>query len=41
MHTIYATQQFDTWFSNLKDRLAAKRIQARIDRTEDGNLGDC
>jgi len=41
MHTIYTTQQFDTWFSNLKDRQAAKRIQARIDRAEDGNLGDC
>ena len=40
MHTIHTTEQFDTWFSGLKDRLAKARIQARIDRLEDGNLGD-
>lgn len=40
MHTIHTTEQFDTWFSGLKDRLAKARIQSRIDRLEDGNFGD-
>jgi putative addiction module killer protein len=37
---IYTTQVFDTWFERLRDRRAAARIQARIDRAESGNLGD-
>jgi putative addiction module killer protein len=40
MNTIYTTDVFDRWFSGLRDQQAAKRIQARIDRAEDGNLGD-
>ena len=41
MKQIYTTEVFDAWFDALKDRQAARRIQARIDRAEDGNFGDC
>ena len=40
MKTIYTTEVFDLWFESLKDRRTARRIQARIDRVEDGNFGD-
>lgn len=40
MMTIYTTKVFDDWFESLKDRQAARRVQARIDRAEDGNFGD-
>jgi putative addiction module killer protein len=39
--SIHTTTTFDDWFSKLKDRKAFFRIQARIDRAEDGNFGDC
>ena len=35
MYSIHTTAVFDTWFAGLKDRQAARRIQARIDRVED------
>ena len=38
--TIYTTENFDQWFSSLRDKQTARRIQARIDRAEDGNFGD-
>jgi putative addiction module killer protein len=38
--TIYTTEVFDDWFGSLRDKLAARRIQARIDRAEEGNFGD-
>jgi putative addiction module killer protein len=38
---IYKTEIFDAWFSSLRDNHAVRRIQARIDRAEDGNFGDC
>jgi putative addiction module killer protein len=41
MKNILTTEQFDLWFATLKDRSAVRRIQARIDRTEQGNFGDC
>jgi len=41
MHSIQTTEVFDDWFAGLKDRHAARRIQVRIDRAEDGNFGDC
>ena len=41
MKSILTTEVFDTWFAGLKDRQAARRIQVRIDRAEDGNFGDC
>ena len=40
MKTIYTTEVFDGWFDSLRDKQAARRIQARIDRAEEGNLGD-
>ena len=41
MISIYTTDEFDNWFATLRDKQAQKRIQARIDRAEDGNFGDC
>lgn len=41
MKSILTTEVFDHWFSALRDKRAAMRIQARIDRAEDGNFGDC
>jgi putative addiction module killer protein len=40
MLTIYTTQLFDEWFAAIKDKQSARRIQVRIDRAEDGHLGD-
>ena len=40
MKTIYTTEVFDAWFGSLKDEQTARRIQARIDRAEEGNFGD-
>lgn len=41
MISIQTTDTFDAWFASLKDKRAVARIQARIDRAEDGNFGDC
>lgn len=41
MKSILTTDVFDGWFSGLRDRRAALRVQSRIDRAEDGNFGDC
>ena len=41
MKNIHTTEAFDAWFSGLKDKQAARRVQVRIDRAEDGNFGDC
>ena len=41
MRSIYSTEVFDAWFEALRDKQAARRIQARIDRVEEGNFGDC
>lgn len=40
MKLIQTTDVFDNWFDELRDRMAAKRIQARIRRAELGNFGD-
>ena len=37
---ILFTEEFEHWFTTLKDERAKARIQARIDRAELGNLGD-
>ena len=39
-NTIFTTEIFDAWFISLRDKQAVRRIQARIDRAEDGNFGD-
>lgn len=41
MKLIYTTDVFDVWFAGLRDRQAARRIQVRIDRAEEGHFGDC
>ena len=41
MKAIRTTVVFDAWFSGLRDRQGKLRIQARIDRAELGNFGDC
>jgi putative addiction module killer protein len=41
MKVIYTTETFDAWFAGLRDGMAVRRIQARIDRAEGGNFGDC
>lgn len=41
VNTIQTTGTFDAWFNGLRDRKAKARIQARIDRAEEGNFGDC
>ena len=33
-------EPFTEWLKSLRDRTTRKRIQARIDRIESGNLGD-
>ena len=38
--TIYTTETFDGWFESLRDKQVARRIQAGIDRAEEGNFGD-
>ena len=40
MKPIYTTAVFDAWFESLKDKQTSRRIQARIDRAEEGNFGD-
>ena len=41
MKIIHTTALFDAWFAGLRDQRAVRRIQACIDRAEDGNFGDC
>ena len=41
MKSIVTTSVFDDWFDALRDNQAKRRIQARIDRAEDGHFGDC
>jgi putative addiction module killer protein len=40
MLNIRTTEVFDVWFDGLRDRMAKRRIQARIDRLAMGNPGD-
>lgn len=40
MKLIYTTEVFDAWYQSLNDKQVARRIQARIDRAEEGNFGD-
>jgi len=40
MLEVYKTEEFARWFKKLRDRQAKARIQARIDRLEQGYFGD-
>ena len=40
MPSVYTTDRFDRWFGALRDLTAKRRMQARIDRVEDGHFGD-
>ncbi len=40
MLNIRTTEIFDDWFDGLRDPIAKRRIQARIDRLAMGNPGD-
>lgn len=41
MKQVVTTEVFDGWFTALRDARAKVHIQARIDRVELGNFGDC
>jgi putative addiction module killer protein len=40
MNTINATEEFDTWLTNLADLKGRAKILVRIDRAAAGNFGD-
>ena len=40
MLDVRTTEVFDAWFDGLRDGIAKRRIQARIDRLAMGNPGD-
>jgi putative addiction module killer protein len=40
MKALEKTHEYQDWFTALPDKLVKARIQARIDRLQDGNPGD-
>ena len=40
MKSLEKTREYQDWFTGLSDKLVKARIQARIDRLQDGNAGD-
>ncbi|MGC2165906.1 MAG: type II toxin-antitoxin system RelE/ParE family toxin [Gallionella sp.] len=40
MKLLEKTHEYQDWFTGLSDKLVKARIQARIDRLQDGNAGD-
>lgn len=40
MKNIEKTREYQDWFTSLSDKQVKARIQARIDRLQDGNAGD-
>jgi putative addiction module killer protein len=40
MKHLEKTREYQDWFTSLSDKLVKARIQARIDRLQDGNAGD-
>jgi len=40
MRNLEKTREYQDWFTGLSDKLVKARIQARIDRLQDGNAGD-
>ncbi|MDZ8081762.1 MAG: type II toxin-antitoxin system RelE/ParE family toxin [Nostoc sp. DcaGUA01] len=39
--TVDGKNVFDRWLDSLRDSRTKAKIRARLDRVEDGNLGDC
>jgi len=39
--TVDGKNVFDEWLDSLRDSRTKAKIRARLDRVEDGNLGDC
>jgi putative addiction module killer protein len=40
MKRLEKTDEYQRWFGDLSDRLVKARIEARLDRLQDGNAGD-
>ena len=40
MYQIESTESFDAWLDGLKDRIVRVRLNRRLMRAQDGNLGD-
>jgi hypothetical protein len=40
MRLIEKTDDYENWFTSIKDRLVKARIQVRVDRLIEGNAGD-
>lgn len=40
MYTIKTLPEFETWLNGLKDRITRLRLSRRLDRVQQGNLGD-
>ncbi len=40
-YELRSTQNFSTWFAELKDSAVKRKILARLARVENGNFGDC
>ncbi|MBK6998554.1 MAG: hypothetical protein IPH35_00750 [Rhodoferax sp.] len=40
MYTIRKTPEFETWFSEIRETMARKRLGLRLRKAEVGNLGD-
>jgi len=39
-YELRSTEQYDRWFTRLKDSAVKVRVLARLDRIENGNFGD-
>ncbi len=40
MYTVKTLPEFEIWLNGLKDRLTRLRLSRRLDRAQQGNLGD-
>ncbi|MYN10219.1 type II toxin-antitoxin system RelE/ParE family toxin [Pseudoduganella aquatica] len=41
MLKILTTDEFNTWFASLRDKVAVAHIRTRVERASLGNFGDC
>lgn len=40
MYSVKRTPEFDQWLASLRDRMTLLRLARRLDRVQQGNLGD-